>query len=288
MAKLKYLLPFLAFLILPAFFLSQPSDDWIKENFVVEVHTIDDFIDRFNGDVNQRVLDKWYKLFQKRDITRKEILYSLFNLRSTEWSETQVEAFINQATDNQCPSFLEFEGGDWYATVNCSVLFQGQSHQTSLVLNIRQDPATGGMEWVIVSMLNPEIFAEFCTDRFPYAKARRTTFLSPMSHGTNFSALKRVFDDKANLVDCMDFNPNNPLLNTLAWEVYLGAFQLEQINSIDYHFFQVPNWIFVIKQVAREDFNTGWLISELYEANELDVENYREECLNLRGGIEGD
>ncbi|MCB9282983.1 MAG: hypothetical protein H6563_02830 [Lewinellaceae bacterium] len=281
MAKLKFLLPFLAFLVLPAFFLSQPSDDWIKENFVVEVHTVDDFIDRFNGDVNQRVLDKWYQLFQKRDITRKEIIYSLFNLRSTEWSESEVEAFIDQAVDNQCPSFLEFETGNWYATVNCDVLFQGQPCTASLVLQIRQDAATGGSEWVIVSMLNPEIFADLCPDRFPYTNVRRKAFLSPMSHGTNFSALKRVFDEKVNLSDCMDFNPNNSLLNTLAWEVYLGDFQLQHINSIEYHFFQVPNWIFVIRQTAREDFNTGWLISELYPATETDVRNYKEECLNL-------
>ncbi|MBK7410903.1 MAG: hypothetical protein IPJ40_24265 [Saprospirales bacterium] len=207
----------------------------------------------------------------------------MFNLRSTDWSESQVEAFINQAVDNQCPTFLDFEADGWYAKVNCEVNFQGQPRQTSLVLKIRKDQATGGLEWVIVSMLNPELFSEFCPERFPFAKARRTTFLSPMSHGTNFGALKRIFEEKINLTDCMEFNPTNDLLNTLAWEVYSGNFQLTRINAVEFHFFQVPNWIFVIKQVAREDFNTGWLVSELYDVKELDVTNYKKECLNLKG-----
>ncbi|MBK8493502.1 MAG: hypothetical protein IPL49_22185 [Saprospirales bacterium] len=71
MARLKYVLLFFILLTFPSFFLSQPSDDWIKENFVVEVHTVDDFIDRFNGDVDQRVLDKWYQLFQKEYLPQR-------------------------------------------------------------------------------------------------------------------------------------------------------------------------------------------------------------------------
>jgi len=280
MAKLKlHLSCFL--LILPVFLYAQPSDDWIKSNFIVEVHVIDDFIDRFNGEVDQRVLDKWYQLFQKRDISRKEIIYSLFNLRSTDWSEAEVEDFINQIVDEENPFFLDFESDQWYATLNCDMGFQGLTYQTNLVLKIRKDQATGGLEWVIVSMLNPEIFADFCTEPFPYVKATRKAFLSPMSHGTNFSGLKRIFEDRTDLVDCMDFDPNNRILNTLAWEVYLGTLTLEKINSVDFHFFQVPNWVFVVKQVAREDFNTGWLVSELYRVDEMDMMNYKTECLNL-------
>ena len=266
----------------PFYLSAQPSDDWIKGNFIVEVHIVDDFINRFNGEVDQRVLAKWYELFQKKDINRRDILYSLFNLRSTNWSEAEVESFLNQVTDRQCPTFLEFEGEDWYAKVNCRFYSQGKHYLADLVLKIRKDPQTGGLEWVIVSMLNPEIFSELCTDPFPYAKANRKLFLSPMSHGANFSSLKRAFEDQANFSDCLDLKTNYPILNTLAWEVHQGNLQLARINSIEYHFFQVPNWIFVVKQVPREDFNTGWLISELYQVNGLDVRNYKSECLNLK------
>lgn len=282
MAKLIRAIPLILSFFAASLLNAQPSDDWIKGNFIVEVHVIDDFIERFNGEVDQRVLNKWYELFEKKEVSRKDILYSLFNLRSTNWSEPEVETFISELTGRECPTFLNFEDEDWYARVNCQVRFQGQNYQTDLVLKVRKDPQTGGLEWVIVSMLNPEIFAELCTDPFPFVKAQRKLFLSPMSHGANFSSLKRAFDDHENFADCLDFNTQNLLMNTLAWEVFYGNFKLRRINSIDFHFFQAPGWIFVVKHVQREDFNTGWLISELYQANEMDVRNYKDECLNVK------
>ncbi|MBK6619363.1 MAG: hypothetical protein IPH04_19325 [Saprospirales bacterium] len=282
MAKLNFAYAIIFYLLFPAFLNAQPSDDWIKENFVVEVHTVDDFIERFNGDVDQRVRDQWFKLFDKKDISRKDILYSLFNLRSADWSEAQVETFINQAIDRECPAFLDFEGDEWYAKVNCKVQFQGKNYLTDLVLKVRKDPASGGLEWVIVSMLHSGVFAELCQEPFPYAKANRKLFLSPMSHGANFSSLKRAFEDEKNFSDCMELKSRNPLLNTLAWEVYLGNMTLMRINSIEFHFFQVPGWVFVVKQVPREDFNTGWLISELYPAVGPELAKYKLISLNIK------
>lgn len=282
MAKLNFAYLIVFCLIFPTFLHAQPSDDWIKENFVVEVHTVDDFIERFNGDVDQRVRDQWFKLFEKKDISRKDILYSLFNLRSSNWSEPQVENFINQAIDRECPAFLDFEGNEWYAKVNCKVQFQGKNYLIDLVLKVRKDLASGGLEWVIVSMLHPEVFADLCLEPFPYAKVNRKLFLSPMSHGANFSSLKRAFEDEKNFSDCMELKPGNLLLNTLAWEVYLGNMTLLRINSIEFHFFQVPGWVFVVKQVPREDFNTGWLISELYPAIGPELAKYKLTSLNIK------
>lgn len=171
MAKLNFAYAIIFYLLFPAFLNAQPSDDWIKENFVVEVHTVDDFIERFNGDVDQRVRDQWFKLLIK-DISRKDILYSLFNLRSADWSEAQVETFINQAIDRECPAFLDFEGDEWYAKVNCKVQFQGKNYLTDLVLKVRKDPASGGLEWVIVSMLHSGFSPSFA--RSPFHTPRPT------------------------------------------------------------------------------------------------------------------
>ena len=275
-------IPLLLMALAPLLLRAQPSDIWIKENFLLEVHVIDDFIQRFNGEVDQKVLEKWAQLFEKKDISRKDVLYSLFNLRSQQWKQDEVERFLNQLVDPQCPAFLDFESNNWYATAQCIVSYQGTKYQTSFTLKVRQDPESKGWEWVVASMLYPEIFHEYCEAPFTTTQKKRKLFLSPMSHGANFGALLRAFADPINFVDCLDYTPDNLLLNTLAWEVYHGDFKLLQIQSVDYHFFQVPDWIFVVKQVAREDFNTGWLISELYPANPYDVKNYKKECLNLK------
>src|SRR5262245_64816028 len=48
-----------------------------------------------------------------------------------------------------------------------------------------------------------------------------------------------------------------------------------QVNEVQYHFLQIPNWVFVVSQFHRDSKNSGWLISKLYSNPDSEKNIYR-------------
>ena len=84
--------------------------------------------------------------------------------------------------DKNDPVFLEFHGGDWFAEVTTTFIYQGKEQFLTLFLQLQKD--TVGSKWVI-SRVYFEPFERLFANQ-DSLRAAGQKFLHPMSHETGF------------------------------------------------------------------------------------------------------
>ncbi|MEM7368483.1 MAG: hypothetical protein AAF587_07750 [Bacteroidota bacterium] len=254
---------------------AQPTSKFSLEeklNFALEVKQIDEFIERFNYQENTLLLQYVEENYPGKMLDRVSLIQSLFNEQSN-WNTSYRNAFVNQVTNPLRPIVIDFMEDDWFAAVQCSVLFRGKVVTPTLILQIQQGPDFSS-KWIIKS-----VRADFF--RFP-SKSNPEHFLNPISHSTDFMGLRRAMNNKEHLPDYAfeDFEPD--LLSIFMYELMNGNIEFLQVNSITYHFLQVNGWIFQVKKHLRNSRNSGWLIDQLRPADEPTKTTYRRNVLSLR------
>lgn len=227
--------------------------------FLYEVKLIDEFIERFDDDPESYVRrESRATLGTDSMVTRPRLIKSLFN-RQQQW-DSEVLNFINDACTAH-PTLLAFTDSNWYAEAQC-VFTQGKTNITiPVILHIRA--AHGSARWMIAGIGK-------CT--LPKSGKANTgkgsDFIPTSSHGTNFLVFHRVF--AAGMNPANYFEPQ--LLATdrasrLIGATTTGQLKFGYVKAINYHFYQVPGWVFTVARFKRKHTNSGWLISGLQRAN---------------------
>ena len=270
--SLLFLTLFLSFGTLFAQFPSQITKNE-ELNFALEVKQIDEFIERFNYQENTLLLEYVAENYPGKDLDRVSLLRSLFNQTNVDWDSALVEKFVKQMTNPLRPEVIDFMEDNWYAAVECSVIFKGKVHTPTLILQIQQERDLSS-KWIIRA-----VDADFL--HFP-PKSNPEHFLNPISHSTDFMGLSKAMRNKGHLPDYAygDFQPD--LLSVYLYEVMRGNIQFIQVNTITYHFLQVEGWIFQVRRHLRNSRNSGWLIDKLIVADRVYKNNYRQDVLSLR------
>jgi hypothetical protein len=252
---------------------SQFSDNQsLKEDFIFEVIQIEEFIQRFNFDANNRLFDYLKSTDPELKLNRKSLLYALSNYSDTSISNKAILKFIEFVCDTSQPQYLNFYDNGWYAEVNC-VLQNGPLSSPASIFLKSQVSDTNTSKWVIAGVRS---------DIFKLSNNNDTSsFFSPVSHGTDFVSLYNFFEDTRNLPNYLseDFT-----MDTLTYFVSLVAnrkLKLIEMANVRYHFTQIPNWIFVVDYFNRREPNAGWLISKMIPANEIEKKNYIRNVLSL-------
>ena len=173
--------------------------DW-QINFASNVHSMDEFFDRFNFKRNSAFERYLKKYFQDVTFTRDRLVYSLFNKKNSDFSDNkQVEEFVKQVTDSFSPDFIYYADKYWYAQLNCMITYQNKPQPLELILKVEQ-PKRNMFQWSIVSAK-----ADFLNDtslnmmQRPLTDKNVTTenpgmyFLSPASHGIDFMNIDDFF-----------------------------------------------------------------------------------------------
>jgi len=232
-----------------------------RDHFIYHVHTIDDFIERFNGVPSPKAEEAFFKIQKPEDNTKRRAwVLSLFDQGNAGWDFPEIEGFLSTINNSSSPRFLSFEEGGWYAVVETTFFYGYRPKKLWLVLEIDYEASTESSRWVICLVMPNNFFEEICTDSFPQATSNH--ILNPMSHATNFIGLNRALEDKENLNNCFK-SLQDSLVLTFAWEVYHDNLKLKSIDKVDFFFFQIPGWLFKVSQYEREGMNAGWLISSL-------------------------
>lgn len=243
------------------------------ENFAYRVKQIDEFFERFN---NESTLIKEYifKNYDGLEVSREELIKSLFDAKSSQLQKEDVLRFIGQVNDPEDPVNLSFYDEHWYARVKCSVIYEEEESELLMLLRIQQEK-NGASKWVV-----HQVYADFLNT--PNGNNPNAS-LNPVSHATDFMGLNRAFEDAENLKAYLTSGFQDDQLSKFAIELQNNRIGFKQVESISYHFLQVDGWIFTVENFRRPEKNSGWLISRLLQADVQKKEEYMEHL--LRGKI---
>ncbi len=130
-----------------------------------------------------------------------------------------------------------------------------------------------GSKWVIES-----VSADFL--KLTRSQDHRRA-LNPASYGNNFIDLSAALQDTANFRNYLNPRRQHSQLLLFFNELHEKHLVFKQINEITYHFLQLDNWIFKVRDFNRDTPNSGWLISELLRVNDRQKLQYQQKVLYL-------
>jgi len=222
-----------------------------------ETKQINQFFRRFNSeeDLNGTRLYEGSPDYRNPEF-RSNYIKMLFDHENTEITEDLKRDFITEVTSDSDPSYLDYYGGRWFAEVDVKFKYKGQSRTVVLFLELEKENL--GIKWVI----NNVYFYPF-TKMFYNDSTALVKFLHPMSHELDFMNLIKVFNEPetAEYYFAEEFKPDFKTL--FLYEVKTGDLKFETIEKLSFHFFQLNDWYFQLKEFNRPGYNTGWLISNI-------------------------
>lgn len=222
-----------------------------------ETKQINQFFRRFNSeeDLEGKRLYEGDQHYRDQEY-RTNYIQMLFDRENAKITEDVKLDFISDMTGGSKPEFLDYYGGRWFAEVDTKFIYQGQSRTVVLFLELEKENL--GIKWVINNVYFYPFSNIFYTD-----SSAMTKFLHPMSHEIDFMNLIKVFNEPETVEYYFDEDYKPDFKTLFLYEVKKGNMKFETIEHVSFHFFQLNDWYFQLKEFNRPGYNTGWLISNL-------------------------
>ncbi len=204
--------------------------------------TMVDRVDEFIGLYNTAI--------RKNDQQRLSNLIDKVSIGDT----LALQNFKSNILSQQQP--LSYYDNNWYALVNCNVLYKGKPQQIQLVMELVSYEPDMRSEWVFNNAYAPFLSIEpECDDT--------TTFISPVANNTNFVELQKAFNNRESITayGYQNFEPDN--LSILFHEIKSGDVVLQNVSTVQYVFAQLDNYIFTLSYFNRKASQSGWLVSQI-------------------------
>ena len=163
------------------------------------------------------------------------------------------------------PTYLHFSDTAWFAKVHLLAEHKGKETVidcTLKVIQLQEDVFV----WTLSSVYSEEL------------NINETFFgalnFAPSVHGTDFMGVRIHLSDTSwvNKVRVAQAKQSN-FIDMLS----MGTIKIKQVQSIKYHFLQIPNWVVSVDYTYRDSDNSGWLIDSLQPANDKQKQAYRRE-----------
>ncbi len=225
----------------------------------MRVKQVDEFMARFNfeesieGNLIENLTDT---------VLRTRYLYSLFDRDCfqpiTDTLKEEITQFIEKIIADDI--HLCYEDTTWIAELICKVGYNGKSYILSLFLKPEQIREFE-YKWVIVDvkgdLLNIEV-----------ANKEQNGMFSPAEHEIGFMSLPSTINQNSkNIAQYSFLGFHQDRLSAFNALIYLGLLKMHTVQSVDLHFYTVPDYIFTVSRVEKSDsYNTGWLITSLKKA----------------------
>lgn len=267
------------------------NDIDFSTHFAMEVHSVDDFFDRFNFKQNSTFF-KYVKVkFPNKDIDRKGLIVSLFNKQNTTFKPEALKSFIIHVTDSLNPRFLKYNDKEWYAELKCKVSHKNKPLTLTLILKVNKSK-NNGYSWDIVSAKSE--FLKFRATKSDSILLRNMKnfddsillknseyFLSPVSHGIDFTNIDEVFLNNSHINSYIYPGTRSFELVKLLSLMARSEIQFVQVDKIRYHLLQISDWVLVLDHFNRNDMNSGWLINQLIRIKDSEKAGYKLRQLNI-------
>jgi hypothetical protein len=227
--------------------------------FYAQTKQVNQFFRRFNCEediTGQRLYPGQSGYHEPK--ARRKFLAILFDRESPLVNADQKTVFIEEVLNKKAPVFLDFHAKDWFSEITATFTWKKQT--INIILYLRIEQQNGGYKWVLSNA--------YC-DRFKeyFSHLGDTTnlrfFLQPLSHEVDFMNIHKALDDAKNIDYYLarDYVPD--YLALFVSELKEGNLKFVSVNNVKFHVFQVPNWYFEISFFNRNNYNSGWLISNL-------------------------
>jgi len=217
------------------------------------------FIRRFNMEENPsgKRLSENDKNYHNSKL-RKQMLPRMFDTYNPRTSGKLQQYFIDDVTDKNHPVYLEFLDKNWYAEV--SATFTANGEEVNIILFLTLEKENLGSKWIISN-----VYYSYFPHLFPYTddSVHQLYFLHPQSHELDFMNLHKALDNPDHIQYYASKNYRPDYLTLFFYQTNTGQLKFNQINSVKFHFFQIPGWYFELSYYNRSDTNSGWLISNL-------------------------
>ena len=222
-----------------------------------ETKQINQFFRRFNSeeDLSGKRIYEGSPDYRNKEF-RSNYINMLFDRQNESITEDMKSEFINEVTKDAKPSYLDYYGGRWFAEVDTKFTYKGQSRTVVLFLELEKENL--GIKWVINNVYFYPFTKMFYTDSTALAK-----FLHPMSHELDFMNLIKVFNDPETVEYYFDEDFKPDFRTLFLYEIKQGNLIYETIEKVSFHFFQLNDWYFQLKEFNRQGYNNGWLISNI-------------------------
>ena len=233
------------------------DDDRFNRVHEARVKTLNEFIHRFNADEIPAFVQQ-----TDSDKIREMCLAALFDMDWIEQEDNRQLAlgFIERTVSDSV--MLDVHDSTIYAEAHCVFIKGKEEVPISIVLRFEQ-MASGRYIWTIVGV-NGLVEAGLIDTSF-YGT------LSPIQHELGFMRLNAAFPEM------YGFTSRSTHIDQLSYLMALssvGKVKFGECNSITYHCFAVPEYLFKIEQKNRNTANSGWLVSAVYLVEGLLKEQY--------------
>jgi len=245
----------------------------LDDSFLLaETKQVGQFFRRFNSEED----------FDGKRISRKDTLYRNPRLRKFYISnafddhnmgidDEMKQRFIEDVVEKNA-QFLDFHSGNWFAQVNAMFEYKGKLETGVLFLTLERE--NKGYKWVLSNIyFHPfvELFSN--TESWngkKYGEPKIKKYIHPKSHEMHFINLKSALNDTNVLEDYIENEHHPDFLTLFIFEMKKKELSLQSIQEVKFHFFQVDDWYFELKELRRSSKNSGWLISEMAYVTEKD------------------
>ncbi|MEM6632487.1 MAG: hypothetical protein AAF694_22645, partial [Bacteroidota bacterium] len=153
-------------------------------DFAIQVKQVDEFIERFNGDTTTLLYEYSQRNFPNETLDRKAMIGTLFNKERKDWHKDHIQNFLDDVTNPASPVYLSYYDDDWYAVIDCNVLYEGKKERAYITLQVQKEKDYSA-KWVTRG-----VHANFLQ---LLGEDNEQIFLNPVSHGTDFINLKQMF-----------------------------------------------------------------------------------------------
>jgi len=269
---------------------SQQSKAELTKKFAITIKSVDDFFDRFNFKEKTNFRNFLITEFPDNNITREKLLYTLFNAKSKYCSDIDKKDFVNEVIKESYPQYINYKDTNWYAALDCSVLLNGKPEKLLLVLNV-ESKINDGFEWSITAAhssfldgslgeIDATLFSEFKNKNI--LSDEKKYFLSPISHGIDFTNLDNIFTNKNHFKNYISKDIASSELIKLNNLITNSKIKFRQVESISYHLLQIDGWVLVLNHIENKDYANGWLVNQLIKTTENEKRIYKQKSLHIK------
>lgn len=222
---------------------AQLDTSWQRE-FTEHVKSMDEFMKRFNGEEAYPGLAASAENFLKLN------LFSLLDHQMSQNSKQGALDFVSAIIDNNVK--LNYADTLWYAEARCDITYKGKARQMTLFLRperIRDN----SFRWVLCG-------ADGITGNL--ISMNDKSAISPVEHEIHFMELQSIFkNDKQHVFGYRADGYKIDQLSVFLTLIYTGQINFMSVTETKFHFFNIPDYRFVVEEKGRRGANAGWLIT---------------------------
>ena len=239
------------------------SENWDDVLYDTRVKLVDEFFARFNGNESRIDVD-----INDKDSRLKNLLLLFDSQLFKSFDDplfTEAKRFA--ATVMASGVKIDYADTAWVAKATCSVKLKGKPSTLSLYLNV-QERGDDMYKWVIAK-------AEGKALDISSPVVSGNVMLMPDAHETDFMSLYRITTEKDNYIMSYagkGFVPD-PTTTFFSY-VYSGLLDIEHVTDLEFTFLQVPGYVFTIKNLIRDTYNAGWLITSFSEVTDAEKKEF--------------